>query len=340
MKKTTAFLLLHLLYAAAFSQSLWQNPITGPDPGNENPFTSGDVVAAGITVSGIGRSAEVSGDNGDDRYTTDGWANVTSFNAEEYLTFTITPVSGKRVSFDSFEFNFRRTATGPYAYELRSSVDGFAAAIGANSVLPANTSASSENFDLSGAAFQNLATPVEFRLYAWGATNGNGNFSVNDFQFNGFVANTLAVSFGPVAAIRKGDQLTVNWSTHQEKHNSHFEIQASVDGSAFQTIKTVIRANGEADFVQYYEAQINLRDAQPLFAMSLLIMLLGWSMTRKVRSKWVVLLLILMGFGWLSCQTEAPGLASPDDRPIFVRIKQVDINKSASYSPVVRVISE
>ena len=33
--------------------------------------------------------------------------------------------------------------------------------------------------------FSGLTSPVEFRLYGWGASSGTGTFSVNDFTFNG-----------------------------------------------------------------------------------------------------------------------------------------------------------
>src|SRR5690606_13813905 len=50
---------------------------------------------------------------------------------------------------------------------------------------------------------------------------------------------TLPVNFGDITAVFKDGRLQVNWSTITEINNSHFEIEASVDGKTFSKLGEV-----------------------------------------------------------------------------------------------------
>ena len=174
-----------LAAASSHGQSIWTNPITDANPSAANPFTAGQTVDPGITVSGIGRGAGIAANAGSNRYNANGW-NSPSLDTTDYFTFTLTPTAGSEIDLVSFVYTGQASGSGAKSFSFRSSVDSFASDIGT----PAATGAT---IDLSAASYQDLTAPIEFRLYGWGASGSGGTFSVNDFTFNG----TVSTSGGP-----------------------------------------------------------------------------------------------------------------------------------------------
>jgi hypothetical protein len=163
------------------------NEITGTNPSADNPFTDGQVVAPNVAFSGIGRGSGITGNSGDHRYNARGW-NSTSLDPNDYFNFIITPASGYLLNLTSFRYTGQRSGSGPNSFAFRSSLDGFTANIGSPT---ASLSPPTETtIDLTSTAFQSLQSPIEFRLYGWGASGAGGTFSVNDFSFAG---NVVAV---------------------------------------------------------------------------------------------------------------------------------------------------
>ena len=68
MRVFFSFLLAMLLVGLGQAQSIFTNPITGTQPSTANPYTTGQTVNSGITVSGIGRGSGVATNAGNDRY--------------------------------------------------------------------------------------------------------------------------------------------------------------------------------------------------------------------------------------------------------------------------------
>jgi len=175
---------------------IWNNDINGENPNQYNPFTYGQTFDTNITVSGIGRGVGIEGSNADDRYNANRW-NTTSFDNTAYFTWTIEANSGWEIDLSSLSYTGQASSSGPQQFELRSSVDGFTTSLG-------TISASGSTVTLASTSFQNLTTPTEFRLYAWGATVWNGTFSINSFDFKGSVSaipepSTYAAILGAVA---------------------------------------------------------------------------------------------------------------------------------------------
>ncbi|PAM95925.1 hypothetical protein B4N84_05080 [Flavobacterium sp. IR1] len=172
-----------------FGQSIWTNPITGTRPSNSNPYTTGDVKNPNISVSGIRRGSALNASNGDNRYNAIGWNN-SSLNPNSYFEFTLTPNSGYQINFNSFVYNGEAggTGSGPAQFQVRSSLDGFTSAIG-SAVTGSNT------ISLSNSNYQNISSSISFRIYAYGASNSNRTYSINDFTFNGEVC-TVAITTG------------------------------------------------------------------------------------------------------------------------------------------------
>lgn len=169
-------------------QSIWENEITGIGiVADENiPFTSGQIISPNISVSGIGIGSGISGISSNNRYNANSW-NTISLDLTAYFYFTLTPNPTNNIDFVSFVYSGQTSGTGPTSFAFRSSVDGYTANIG-------TPTATGATIDLSGVTYQNITTPITFRLYAWGASGAPGTFSVNDFTFNGFVSNCVEPS--------------------------------------------------------------------------------------------------------------------------------------------------
>ena len=179
-----------VLTVTAAPVSIWSNPITDADPSLSNPYTTGDVKAANITVSGIGRGSGISGATTSNRYSTNGWdaSNFTfAFNNNEFFTFTLTPDAVYRIDFSSLTFAYQRSnATGsPSNYAIRSSADSYGSDI-ATGTLSGTSATTISGINLS--SLSNVTSAIIFRIYAWGGNNTSSTLSINDFNFFGNVS--------------------------------------------------------------------------------------------------------------------------------------------------------
>ncbi|WP_290842181.1 autotransporter-associated beta strand repeat-containing protein [Flavobacterium sp.] len=157
--------------------SIFANTITGTNPSTSNPYIIGQTFASNLTVSGISRGPGISAASANDRYSAQGW-NSTSFDADDYFEFTLTPASGYEIDFSSFVYNAQASGSGPTSFAFRSSIDGFTANIG---------TATGSGTTISLSSFQQVQSAVTFRFYAYGASAPGGTFSINDFIFSGNV---------------------------------------------------------------------------------------------------------------------------------------------------------
>jgi hypothetical protein len=179
--KLLAVVAIHFALQAgsACAQSVFSNTITGSNPSASNPYTTGQVVNTNLTASGIGRGTGIVAENGGNVYNASSW-NTASLDTTAYFTWTMTPTLGQRLSLTSLVYTASKQGNGPTAFAFRSSLDAFTTDIG-TAVEAGGT------ISLSGPAYQNLVSSVEFRLYAWNASTANGTYSVDDFTYNGNV---------------------------------------------------------------------------------------------------------------------------------------------------------
>jgi hypothetical protein len=109
--------------------------------------------------------------------------------ANVYFTFEVSPNSGLRMNLDDLTFNVARGgAAVPRTYDVRSSVDGFAASLvgGPVQILTVRPNFTPVSIDLSGAAFQDLASPVTFRIHYMGQPGQFGQaIDFDDITLNG-----------------------------------------------------------------------------------------------------------------------------------------------------------
>src|SRR5690349_16957206 len=74
--------------------SIWTNPISGSSA-DGNPYTTGDVKDANITVSGLGATG-VTANAGAGRYN---WSNWATSLSTDYFSWTLTPNANLKIDF-------------------------------------------------------------------------------------------------------------------------------------------------------------------------------------------------------------------------------------------------
>ena len=192
--KATAFLVGSLFTALSWTNAnadvISKNDIDGTVPADIVTYTAGKIDDPNITASGISRGSGLTASSGTDRFNSKSWSTG-AIDTNDYYTFTLDANDGYELDFDSFVYTGTASASGPTAFALRSSLDGFTSNIG-------SPTATGTTIVLTASQFQNLTTPVEFRLYGYGAGGGTGTFSINDYSFDGTVEavpepNTLAL---------------------------------------------------------------------------------------------------------------------------------------------------
>ncbi|WP_242203797.1 hypothetical protein [Aestuariivivens insulae] len=174
-------------------QSIFTNDITGTNPNQDNPFTTGQTYDSNITVSGISRGPGITGVNTNDRYNAEDWGLL--FNSNDYFEFTLTPNDCYEIDFVSLVFNGQSSLLGPDVIEVRSSIDSYATYIGSTISLPLGVETES-TIDLTSSEFQNISAAITFRIYAYGTLSGSTTFSINDFTFNGVVSPIVTSTWG------------------------------------------------------------------------------------------------------------------------------------------------
>ncbi|MCH5600931.1 hypothetical protein [Niabella ginsengisoli] len=169
------------------------------------------------------------------------------------------------------------------------------------------------------------------------APDRNGSGFVR-FRGGCAVATSLPVNFGNVIAEIKGNALNVNWQTLTEKSNDHFEIEVSKDGKSWSKAGSNISskaAEGNSDLSIQYEQSIPLSG---MAVMGASIFLLSMGMMFR-RNKWLGSVLMIVGMSAVlyGCTKNDNDISATAEK-VYVRIKQVDKDGTASYSKVVTAV--
>jgi hypothetical protein len=141
-------------------------------------------------------------------YQADRWNGNTANDLRNFFQFGLTPQSGQQVSLTRLLFNHRRrTESGPSIWELRSSLDGYGAAIANGAIAIGSDTASWVSSPYLGTIdfadrFANLTDAITFRLYAYGSSQWNSLWLVDNVQLEGgtSLVNPQVSGFGANAA--------------------------------------------------------------------------------------------------------------------------------------------
>lgn len=192
-------------------------------PGNQGatPVTA---TATGLTASDLVRGPGVSASSTANSMNSSAWTTSTVADLNDYYGFTLTANAGYSLTLTSLSFAERRSPTGIRMFELRSSLDGFTAAIpGTVTSVPNNDSVRNQTLSL-GSGFSDLLTPVTFRLYGYEAESGSGTWRLqNHSTFAGLVMDgtiTAVPEPGTFAAV--GLMSLLSWGLRRKKGSGLF----------------------------------------------------------------------------------------------------------------------
>jgi len=231
MKTTLFFVVMLCAFTNGFTQSIFDNPITGTNPNTSNPYSIGQTVDPNLSASGIGRGSGITGSAANNRYSATQWNSI-SLDANDYFEFTLTPNPGKTISFISFVYTGQASGTGPLNFAFRSSADGFTTDIG-------TPSATGVTISLAAMSYQNITAAITFRFYGWNASSGTGTFSINDFTFNG-ATSVLPVTIEYFHAVQQNELNLLTWKvdcTHSS--TALMEVERSGDGMHFNRVSSI-----------------------------------------------------------------------------------------------------
>jgi len=147
------------------------------------------------------------------------------------------------------------------------------------------------------------------------------------------------VEFGTIQAVITDGGLIVNWQTLSEVNNHHFDIEVSVDGKHFTKVSTVLSkaqlvSNTPLDYTHTID-----RSALPLGVLSVSVLgLMSLAGLGRRVSKWgVAMMIALTGMGLYAC-SKSDVVNTGTDKTIYVRIAQVDIDGTTTYSKVIKAV--
>ena len=179
---------------------------TDTDPtSTAGAFTKGVFTGGDATKAGVSNSTNMAFYRSDASSATTDAAAVTN---DDSFGFTLTPTVGPTsLSSLTFDYGGNSVANGTnYTanFVVRSSLDGFASNIGTTLTKTVNSTTSSFNqavVDLTGAQFQNLTSPVTFKIFEFDASVDTGNIArVDNVILNGVPEPSTAALVAAAAA--------------------------------------------------------------------------------------------------------------------------------------------
>lgn len=168
---------------------------TGTNPGQHRPWNTGTVIDPNASTAGFNFVA-LSGETGNNRFNASGWATSVGGGPNSgilnntYFGFVIAPASGYDFDLNSaaISFTLQMGVNGPPNYSLMSSIGGFTTgsprlqdgALSGTDPIPFT-------FTFPSSGFNDIAAPVEFRIYGYNAATAGGAMSVNALSLDGAV---------------------------------------------------------------------------------------------------------------------------------------------------------
>lgn len=261
----------------------------------------------------------------------------TAAGGSTYIETIITPSAGYAVNISNINFASRSTATGPAAYSVQR-VTGSSTVQLAAGTLTTNSVWQYKNNPVSVAGATDEVVTLRIYGYSGTGSSGTANWRLDDIVITAS-AIILPVTFEKVQAILSGGQLKVQWTTSFETNNDHFDVEVSKNGKDFVKIATLqskaIQGNSTIP-LQYEYTTTAGKVAAGAFALLFAVLIPGFKNRRIIHFAW---LSIIMTISISSCQKENLSEVNTESR-IFVRIAQVDIDGTKSYSKTVQAIQD
>ena len=159
-------------------------------------FNSGSVsatgVVTGVTFSTFTRGAGAAVDAVTDKFGSDGFTGnnmAAAITNNDYVTFTVTPLAGYRLSLDTFVYDRSAGGGAGSDYLLSSRGAGFVS----TGSLGTLSSGSAKQLTLSG-TFDNTLDTTIFRIYGYGDSNSSKNHTLDNVVMQGSTQSMASLS--------------------------------------------------------------------------------------------------------------------------------------------------
>jgi PEP-CTERM motif len=138
---------------------------------------------------------------------------ATAVSTNSYFQFTVGPAAGFGLDLTTLEFDSSRGgAATPRGWVIRSSLDGFASNLaGPTDVPTADPIFTHYSIDLSGSAFQDLTSPLTFRIYSYVVDPSFQVMEYDNLTVNGAVATAAVPEPSSLALLVVGGVGLVGW---------------------------------------------------------------------------------------------------------------------------------
>lgn len=180
-----------------------------------------------------------------------GWTLDKQPEATDFYQFTIQPVAGYTLDMYSFTFLAYSTSTGPRMAVMRSSLDNFSADI--SEVLKILPNQCNEYTIKLEPAYQNLHTPVTFRIYGFGALDAAGAFLLDNV---GSQEMLLPFSIGLLYASSEAGNNKLTWQGNQSIQSDHWSVEKSYDGLSFFSVGKVPILNTPSGIFEFTDNNV------------------------------------------------------------------------------------
>jgi hypothetical protein len=161
--------------------------------GNEATFAV-DSQPVNAVASDMGRGTGVNASSASGTFSANSWS-MGGLDINDYFTFSLTPDPGFQLTLTQLQLDERRSGTGIRDWSLRSSLDSFAADIGAAFSVPDNTSTrANQSVDLTGGLFDDLSSAIEFRVYGYNAEASSGTWRLDNVDLFGTITPVPEIS--------------------------------------------------------------------------------------------------------------------------------------------------
>jgi hypothetical protein len=235
-KRVCSIMLQTFIAFPCFSQTIgnwtFNNTLVGTG-GTHNTVSTADF-SGSVPARAFNGGTEYFGENG--------WP-AGAINNNMYLQFSISPNAGYQLDLSNIVLTIRRSNTGspagsgPVSWSLRSSLDGYATDIAANSLTHTYN-----NYTVTlGSSFINLYSTVTFRLYGYNTavpSDGTSRLVVNNISIDG-LGTVLPLSLTGIQASHSDDKnISVKWQVNNVHEGSIFNVERSLNGSDFTMLNS------------------------------------------------------------------------------------------------------
>lgn len=255
MKKTLS--LLFLLTVAGTTDGFAQvvnspssvRSVSGTNPNTSNPFAARQESPATIGSTGAGPGTHLFTTTQANVFRSSGWTSGNNANADKYFQWVVQPGRNTALSAGNIRFTLFRNEAGPRAYTLRSSLDSFSSDLSAG-VIPANASSIAIPIVFPDSLTLLPDSPIQFRLYAYGARADFGTLTLSDLGYGGAELPVSSELYG-FQALGDENGALLTWKTAYENGLSRYEVERSTDGKIFEVIGTLPIRNEAVNHYRY-----------------------------------------------------------------------------------------